>query len=322
MRFQLLLGAGLLTCFTLPAIAQKTFSDPAAYNNAIVMEQQAMLKKNLRYISKAAHSENERKIESRRLDAVKQTEVSLHKVQALPDSEGDTKLRDKAAEAFQQMLNVYSVDYRDIGQMAPGSTASIEAMEAYMKAQEAAEAKLDAAGDSLAAAQKAFAKRHGLKIVPSEDDRKMNEFIDAVMLVNTHQHRIVLAQFRVQKPVSQLIDALNAQDAAAFETARAALREQSAQSLKDLGTLAPYKGKDPRYRDAAKNLVRMYNAYCGVQFVQLRGLLEKKDRLSQAEATKFSGLVKGFNEQNQRLMEAYNKAATAFVDTNVPVFND
>lgn len=121
-----------------PAVAQ-TFEDPASYNNAIVNEQVELLKKNLRYISKAAHSENARKIESRRHEVVEQNKVAVAKIQHMPAYKGNSDLRATSLNAYKTMLKVYTADYKQVNALATTRTQSFEAMERYFAAEEVAE---------------------------------------------------------------------------------------------------------------------------------------------------------------------------------------
>ena len=323
MRISTFLLAGLLlTGLSTTAASAQTFTDPGAYNNAIVAEQLIMQKKCLRYISKSAHSENERKIEARRQDVVAQNKASLAKISHMPGFQGNTEFRDRAKAAFQQMLNVYSSDYQKVNTLAASRQKSLEAMQHYFDALEAAEQKLEVAGDSVQAAQQRFAAHYKMTMSENREARKMSEVIRQVSEVNTYQHRIFLAYFRLERANAKLIDGLNAQDAKLFEAARVQLETETDKALTELNAVPAFRGKDLQYRDAARDFAKFYLIWTGNQFKQMTELMEQKDHLTKHDADTFNGFIAAYNAQNHKLLEAYNRAGNNFQSTYIPVFND
>ncbi|WBO86154.1 LIC11966 family surface protein [Hymenobacter yonginensis] len=321
MRISTLAAAILLAAVSTTALGQ-AFTDPGAYNNAIVAEQLIMQKKNLRYISKAAHSENERKIEARRQDVVAQNKASLAKISHMPGYEGNTEFRDRAKAAFQQMLDVYAADYKQVNSLAASRTQSLEAMQRYFDAVEAAEQKLEVAGDSMEAAQKRFAARYKMTMSEDAEARKMSAVIRQVSEVNTYQHKVFLAFFRVEKANAKLTDGLNAQNAADFEAARVLLAAETDKALAELNAVPAFRGKDTQYRDATRDYAKFYLIWSANQFKKMTELIENKDKLTKVDVDTFNGYIKAYNAQNSKLMDAYNRAANNFQAAYIPVFND
>lgn len=317
----LLIAAGLLLGLTTTARAQ-TFTDPGAYNNFIVSEQRAMLKKNLRYISKSAHSDNEKKIDAKRQDLIKQTELSLNKIAKLPAFQDDKGFKEQTTEALYQLLKVYSEDYKAVDMLAATRTATVENMEQYFKLQEIAEAKMQVINDSVDAAQARFAKRHNMTISEDPEGKRLAQYMRQVSEVNSYQHRVYLAQFRIEKASARLTDALSSQDAAAFEAARLQLVADAQTATTELTAIKPFRGKDAQYRDAARNLVKFYAAFAANQAAQMKTFLDRKNDLTKIEADKFNGIIGYYNTQNQKLATAYNQAGNNFQATYIPVFKD
>ncbi|TGE24288.1 hypothetical protein E5K00_03475 [Hymenobacter aquaticus] len=322
MRISTLFLAGALLTGSATTARAQAYTDPGSYNNAIVAEQLIMQKKCLRYISKSAHSENERKIEARRQDVVAQNKASLAKISHLPGFQGNTEFRDRAKAAFQQMLSVYSADYQKVNSLAVGRSKSLEAMQRYFDALEAAEQKLKVAGDSVEVAQQRFAARFKMTVTEDRETRKMNEVIRQVSEVNAYQHRIFLAYFRLERANAQLTDGLNAQDAKAFEAARLALETETDKTLAELDAIPAFRGKDTQYRDAVRDYAKFYVIWSGNQFKKMTELLEQKDHLTKVDADAFNGYIAAYNKQNHKLLEAYNNAGNTFQATYIPVFND
>ncbi|ALD20854.1 hypothetical protein [Hymenobacter sp. DG25A] len=322
MRISTLVLAGTLLAGVTTTASAQTFTDPGAYNNFIIGEQRAMLKKNLRYISKAAHSDNEKKIDAKRLDLVKQTELSLNRLAKLPAFEDDKGFKDQTTEAFYQLLKVYSEDYKAVDMMASTRTGSVENMERYLHAQEVAEAKLQVVNDSVNAAQSRFAKRHKMSISEDPEGKRLAQYMRQVSEVNAYQHQVFLAQFRTEKGCAMIADAMRLQNAGEFEVARVKLLEDTKLALASLAAVPAFRGKDVQYRDAARNLARHYNSMCANQYVKMKDLMERKDNLSQADVDAYNKYINFYNTQNQKVTEAYNRAGSVFMATYVPVFND
>lgn len=325
MRFFTLCGMAVLAAASSAAAQQMavpTFTNPSDYNNYIVNEQRQLLRKNLRYISKAAHSDNEKKIENRRLDVVQQNELALARLAKLKAYEGDKDFKGKATEALYQQLKVYSDDYKQVDFLAATRTKSVENMEAYFRAQERAEAKLQAVGDSVNAAQLRFARHHGMSITRDKEVDELDRYIAQVSEVNAYQHRVVVPQFRLEKAIARVTDALNAQDAAAFETARTQLLADAKLAQDELAAIQPFRNKDTQYRDAATNLAKLYTELANSQFVKTQALMTQKNSLTKAQVTEINGYINYFNQNSNRLIQAYNQASSNFAATYVPVFTD
>jgi uncharacterized protein YfkK (UPF0435 family) len=321
MRLSTLGLVATLTLAGLSASAQ-TFTNPGEYNNFIVAEQRAMLKKNLRYISKSAHSDNEKKIDSKRMDLVKQTEQSLNKLAKMPAFKDDKGFKEQTTEAFYQLLKVYSEDYKAVDMLAATRTATVENMEQYFRLQEVAEHKLQVINDSVDAAQLRFARRHGMTIGEDPEGKRLARYMQQVSEVNAYQHKVFLAHFRIEKANAKLSDALQGQDAASFEAARQQLLTDAKAALTELAAVPAFRGKDAQYRDAAKALVTFYAGMCEKQFVQLHDLMQRKDQLSKADVTAFNSCINQLNAGGQKYTEAYNRAGSTFMAAYVPVFND
>ena len=313
-------GMCLLAALVRPAAAQTP--DPGAYNNAIVAEQVDLIKKNLRYISKAAHSENDRKIENRRLEVVEQNKVALAKLKHMAPFKGNDEFRVAAIKAFQTTLEVYSADFKKVNALASSRAESFENMQRYFDAQEAANKKLAVVDDSVDAAQQRFARAHGFTFSATRESAKLSAYAKAVNEVNHYQHEVFLPFFRLQKSTARLTDAMNAQDAAAFETARVAVAAEAEKTVAELAALPGFRGKDVAYRNAARDFANMYVVLCANQFMQVAELMKNKDHLTKTDAQTINTHINTYNQQQQKYNDAYNRTASAFMDTYVPVMND
>lgn len=315
-------SVGLFAALAARPAAAQTAADPGAYNNAIVAEQVDLIKKNLRYISKAAHSENDRKIENRRLEVVEQNKVALAKLQHMAPFKGNDEFRLAAIKAFKTTLEVYSADFKQVNALASTRSESFENMQRFFDAQEAANKKLTVVDDSVDAAQQRFAKAHGFTFSATRESARLAAYAKAVNEVNHYQHEVFLPFFRLQKSTARLTDAMNAQDAAAFEAARVLVAGEAEKTVAELAALPGFRGKDVAYRNAARDFANMYVVLCANQFMQVAELMKNKDHLTKTDAQTINTHINTFNQQQQKYNDAYNRTAATFMDTYVPVMND
>ena len=143
------------------------------YNNKIVDEQNKIITKILAfYDATAAGSETSEKL---RKEASEQCETSLKVIKALPDYEGDTRLRDAAVELllfYQTMADKSFVEMMAIIEKGEEITdedlAQLEKIEADITNKEVL---LD---EELAKAQEAFSKKHNVTLVDNEIQQKID----------------------------------------------------------------------------------------------------------------------------------------------------
>ena len=66
----------------------------------------------------------------------------------------------------------------------------------------------------------------------------------------------------------------------------------------------------------------MFVVLCANQFVQVAELMKNKDHLTKTDVQTINAHINTFNQQQQKYNDAYNRTASAFMDTYVPVMND
>ena len=258
-------------------------------------EQVDLIKKNLRYISKAAHRENDRKIENRRLEVVEHNKVALAKLRHLAPFKGNDEFRLAAIMAFQTTLEAYSADYKKVNALASTRSESFENMQRFFDAQENGNKKLAVVDDSVDAAQQRFAKAYGFTYGATRESARLSAHVKAVNEVNHYQHEVFLPFFRLQISTARLTDALNAQFAAALEAARVATEAEK--TVVELVALPGFRGKDVACRNAARYFANMYVVLCAIQFMQVAELMKNKDYLTKTDAQSINAHFSTLNQQ-------------------------
>lgn len=144
------------------------------YNNKIVDEQNKIITKILAfYDATAAGKETSEKL---RKEASEQCKTSLKVIKALPDYEGDTRLRDAAVELllfYQTMADKSFVEMMTI--IEKGENITSEDLILLEKIESDITKKEVILDDQLAAAQEAFSKKNNVTLVDNEIQQKIDD---------------------------------------------------------------------------------------------------------------------------------------------------
>ena len=185
------------------------FKNAADYNNYIMKEMAVAVQKNFEYISFNIHSDEFELMEIRRKDVMQQIIQSKEKIKRMPALDRDTRLRDEAVEALNEYLNAFELDYKNIIGLKKKSRDSYEAMEAYWKAEDKAEAKVNKATVRLRKAQQAYASKNNMTVAEGKADNELDQKMTRITAVNNYWREIYLPFFKVSKEYDLLWDVLS-----------------------------------------------------------------------------------------------------------------
>lgn len=292
----------------------QTFSDPASYNNAIVEEQNRITARNLDYITTSVHSKNFQLIDQKRQEVIKQLQSALAKTKALPDYNGDTQMRDKAAGVLQTYLETFEIDFNDALALKMDSEASFEAMEAYFLAQEKAEKKLDQANQTFMDAQMAFAKSNNMEIVGNP---KAESKLTLIGNLNQYTREVYLQYFKVSKINAAYMEALNVEDLDKMKTKTKALQKASAEALKALNAMDGFEG-DKTYLNSAIKLALFHDELAQEDYPELNKIISRKDKLTQEDVDAFNKIIDKVNSGSQSLIERFNSESENILKKHIP----
>ena len=144
------------------------------YNNYIMNEMAVAVQKNFEYISLNVHSDEFEIIDSKRMEVMQQIILSKEKIKVMPPLDGDTRLRDAAVETLGEYQHAFELDYKDVISLKKKSRDSFEAMEAYWKAEDKAEEKVNSATGKLRKAQQTYASKNNMKVADGKEDDETN----------------------------------------------------------------------------------------------------------------------------------------------------
>ncbi|MFN0203837.1 MAG: hypothetical protein ACKVTZ_20110 [Bacteroidia bacterium] len=321
----------LLSGFTAMFAQPKTgydFKKAGDYNNFIVEQQQAVTLKNIVYISKAAHSKNDNKIEARRNELVAQIKEGINKVSKMPTFEGDETFKTKALDYFETMLNIFNGDYKEINQLSNKvdenqkqkkcNDAVNDIMQQYLDLQTVAETKLATASDEMDEAQVKFAEKQGMTLKATDDGKKMGKLIAQISEVNVYHRQIDMEMFKNSTARLCLSAAWDAKNVAEFEESRTKLLEASEASLAEIKKMSAFKGDDS-YLQAAKTMLFYFSNLAKGDFVKVGEFLAKEQKdVTKADVDTYNKIIQSYNKKNAEVINDYNKAMTHFMEKHIP----
>lgn len=317
-RFTQFVTVGLLAALA-QLVAAQAHLDPVSYNNAIVAEQVDLLKKNLCYVSKAAQADSAIKMEAWQLDMVKQNKACLAKLTELKDCDGDVTFRNEVIAALHEQLKVYAGDCKRVNLLGVTRALSLKNMTQYFGAMEAAEARLQALGDTVQMAQTRFARRHKMAISYNRELALLNGRFRYVSGAKAYQHQMFLVKFRIEKAGARVSNALRGQNVAGLGPARQHLLEETQAAM---GAITPFQGRYTEYASTTIDLAVFYVSMALRQFTKMERLMARKTHLTEAEATEIRGYIGFYNTNRRRLSKACDRAANDFQVMYIPVDND
>ncbi|MFL5729593.1 MAG: hypothetical protein ACJ75J_08930 [Cytophagaceae bacterium] len=295
------------------ASAQKySFDNPADYNNHVVEEQNAVMRKSIDYTVQTVHSEDENKNNAMRLEVIKQIDQSIGELKNTAPYKNDAKLRDESIDVLTLYKEAFTTEFQEVNSLKKKSQDSFEAMDKYFKAQDKAENKLSNASKKFAKAQMDFATKYKLTM----EKGSMQDELDVITKVNQYSRALFLEQFKVSKVNAGFLDALNAQKGGVMGDKRKELQTVTASSLANVKALSPYNG-DKVYKAATQKLVEYYKSHADKEYLEMENIM-KMAKPTNKDVERFNSLVTQMNEETTKLVQDFNKANKEFMRVNIP----
>lgn len=309
----------LITCFlmTLASFAQ-SFEHPVEYNNFIVEEMNAIVNRNLEYISQSVHSDNFEAVEAKRKNLIQQIQTAYTNISKATPYEKGEKLKEECVAVLDMYKNVFEIEYQEVNVLKESSEGSFEAMEAYFTAQDKAEKNLSRATDRFYKAQKAYIKTHNIPTEESDGESEMEKQFKAIAAVNAYTRELYLIYFQMTKYSSVFLDAVGQDDKSGIEGKRKRLEAASEQALEKLSKMQAFKG-DAGLLNATKKIAKFYNELSKNGFVDVVTVVRTKQAdLTQADVDGYNAAIEKFNSKLPELVKEYNDAQTELMKKHVP----
>lgn len=322
--FRLALPFYLLTFFFFPVHAQEddfNFKNASDYNNFIMKEMTVAVQKNFEYISLNVHlptgqagSDEFELLEARRNEVMQQIMLSKEKIKKMPPLNGDTRLRDEAVETLNEYQHAFELDYKAIIGLKQKSKDSFQAMEAYWKAEDKAEEKVNKATSRLRKAQQVYANKNNMKVVDGKEDNVLEEKMARISAVNNYWREIYLESFKVSKEYDLLWDILSREKAEPLDHQRKEVIKIVDQVLPLLKGKPGYNG-DVEFRNQTTDLLEYYQRVAKIDFVKIVEVLRKKP--TQEEIDLVNSIINTCNADHERLVYNWNIASQDLFKKNV-----
>lgn len=306
----------LFISFAGMALSQADFKDAVQYNDYIISEQRQTVKKNLDYISFSVHSEDYKLIEAKRKEVLRQITQSKGKIAKMPPFEGDTRLRDEAIEVLAQYQNAFEGDFKEVLHLKKERQNSLEAMEAYFKAQNKAEDEVNKATQKFNKVQTDFAKKNNLTFGSGDDDDDLSSQMQTIASLNQYARGIFLEYFKVSKAFAEMLDVLNEQKGALLDRKRRDVIEAADKALPKLKDYGDFKG-DREYLDQTVSLTEYYQRLAKNEFEKIATLFNKKSGITREDANYINQVLRDYNANAEMLVYNLNMANNDLLQKNI-----
>jgi hypothetical protein len=246
----------LLTLFILSinySLFGLSFKSEVDYLSYFSNQELLISQRYLSYISETAHGNKLRKIEQKRREVVNALKAVQTNVTKLKPYKGDTLLK-RNYETYITMLNsVFNEDYGKIVDLEEIAEQSYDKMEAFLLAQEQADAKLNQAQDQFANAFEKYAAANNIRLLDNKS--KLEKKMMKIGQANKYYRQIYLVFFKTFKQEAYLLDAIQHKDVNGVEQNRNTLKKYSLEGLAKLDTARAFKSNQTLLQSAKKYLL-------------------------------------------------------------------
>lgn len=289
-----LLLALTLLFFTYQSEAQTTTASD--YLGAINDLQANINHTNMLYFRCAVHCQNPQDVENSRQELLQQIELGLESAMRMPGYEGDNFLQEELVTLLQTLQANCNGDYVEIGSNFLRPEDPVGNLENYYRLVEASERKLERANLRFQRAFSVFAGRNGIKIVEAEGESE----IAYANRINAYFRDINQLDFKLQKELARILEALQAQSHRALEDARFNLERETKRVKYALNQLSAF-DEDDSLRQAALRFTIVVQSL---------------------EETHLPAMVTYLRQPTREGMDAYNLAVNFFNDEVLPASNN
>lgn len=289
-------------------------SSPAVqYSDKIVKLHNNFAEQSINFVINTVHSDDAVFKEKERQKLISEINKNLAEIKKMDGFEGDTKLRDEAVGVFELYSESYTKTIDDIEILKKNKNTSYEAMDAYLKAEDKLEKKLDKASSKFKKAHKDFSQKNNITLVADESN---NEIVSKIAQTNEYSRIIFLEFFRVLKSSEKVIEAINASKPNAIESTRKALINDSEKSMEALKGLKPLNG-DKVLKKSVVDFTKYHNEIAQEQLKKVVEIL-KSDNKTQADIDYYNNHMQSFMKKRNELINAYNNAEVEMKRKNIP----
>ncbi|PLW94168.1 MAG: hypothetical protein C0592_03765 [Marinilabiliales bacterium] len=322
----------------------QNFDNAADYMEYITKFHTKIKKDMWNYTAAIAHGKGARKVENKRKELIETTDKSLKKVKAMGPWDYSTEYRDSVAAYLEICSIVLKEDFAKIVDMEEIAERSYDDMEAYLMAKEAANDKLDEAGEMVEAAQRKFAEENGITLVDNQS--KIDEKLEKSGPVFDYYTVIYLIFFKAYIQEMYMLEAIGAGDVNAAEQSKSAMITYSDEGIAKLDTMSAYKG-DMTLRSACTKYLEFTKEEGEEHIPIILDFFLKKENFEKqkeifddiperkrtqddvdifnAAVDEYNAAIEDYNSTNEdlnsdrsRWLEKWNETVNSFLDRHIP----
>jgi len=317
---------------------------PVEHMHQLSDREELLSTKYMSYMSEVAHGSRARKMEKRRQELIASLRQAIQEGGRLSPYKGDFSLRDAYKKYWSVLLSIFTDDYGKIVDMEEIAERSYDAMEAIILIQEKADETVDAAHDEVATAYKAFADKHGVRLVEGEESKLTNK-LNKTGKVNRYLNQVYLIFFKSYVQEGLVLDGLGKRDLNAAEQSRNSMLKFAEEGLQKLDTVKTFNG-DGSLKTACRQALEFHKKEVD-KFSTLSDYLIKLEEFqktkkafdaipaakrTQTDVDNFNKSVREVNEavnqsnkMNQdlnsarsKILDGWNTARKRFMDQHIP----
>jgi ribosomal 50S subunit-associated protein YjgA (DUF615 family) len=334
----------ILSLSSLSAQKKPTTTDAQDYVKRVTDGQRSINSEMLGYISAVAHGKSAKRVAEQRSHLMTTIGSTRERVGRMKAYEGDTVLRSSAYRFYDICYHVLKEDYGKIMDLEDIAEQSYDNMEAYIKAQDAAnKAQQDAFIDANAKLQ-AFATTHHVSLRLNEsEDAKMSKAVNGVI---AYYNKLFLTLFKCSSAEGYMVKAMDAKEPQQVDKQRNLLAKNVTESTDAIQAMASYE-TDATLVNSCKQSLQFYDKEANqriptiiafmnanVAYKKLKGDYEAKapaDRTKtemEAIRQKMEEVNTGIDKYNQinselsqtrnKLTNEWNQAVAQFMDKHIP----
>ena len=277
-----------------------TTTNPAEYSNYIVAEQEKIGEQFIEF-SNLLLSSNDLKVnEDKRMEVVRQIELSLRRLRNMAPFKNGAKLRDESVAVFEAYRDLHINDYAKIAILVSNKESSLAALEDYFEMQVKAEKKMLDFAVRLRTAQNEFAKLNSLTLLHNG----MQDQFDRILECNIYSREVFLQYIAIAKVNEMWWDAMEKNDFEGMKKQRTALL--AAAQTSQLAGMKDFHG-DTGFRDAAKGRVDFFVNMANKEYLEITRILESTQR-TQEDVDYVNNTIDAYNSKNLALNDSFNAA--------------
>lgn len=265
---------------------------------------------NMHYFRCTVHCQTPQEVENSRQELLQQIDQGLEAALQLPDFEGDSFMKEELITLLQTLQANCNGDYIEIGSNFLRPEDPVGNMENYYRLVEASERKLERANLRFRRAYNVFAGRNGIRIVEAEEESE----IAYANRINAYYRDIKQLDFRLEKELTRILEALKVDSYRELEDARFNLERETKRVKYALSQLSAFDGDDS-LRQAALRYTLVLQRWGDIHLPAFVSYLRQP---TNEGVDPYNTALDFFNEEVLPASNHFLEAKDTFLKTHVP----